>query len=80
MLNIFKIAVRNLMRRRRRTLLTSSLITLGVIFVLVFISVSGAFKSIMIGQITDSFLGHIQIHRMGYLASIDTLPLTRFRK
>ncbi|MEN8126669.1 MAG: FtsX-like permease family protein [Planctomycetota bacterium] len=76
MLNICKIAVRNLMRRRRRTLLTSSLITVGVIFVLVFISISGAFKSMMIGQITDSFLGHIQIHKRGYLASIDTLPLT----
>jgi len=76
MLNIFKIAVRNLMRYKRRTLLTSSLITVGVIFVLVFISVSGAFKSMMIGQITDSFLGHIQIHKRGYLASIDTLPLT----
>ena len=76
MLNILKIAVRNLMRYKRRTLLTSSLITVGVIFVLVFISVSGAFKSMMIGQITDSFLGHIQIHKKGYLASIDTLPLT----
>ena len=76
MLNILKIAVRNLMRYKRRTLLTSSLITVGVIFVLVFISVSGAFKSMMIGQITDSFLGHIQIHKRGYLASIDTLPLT----
>jgi putative ABC transport system permease protein len=76
MLNILKIAARNLMRYKRRTLLTSSLITVGVIFVLVFISVSGAFKSMMIGQITDSFLGHIQIHKMGYLASIDTLPLT----
>jgi len=52
------------------------LITIGVVFVLVFISVSGAFKTMMIGQITDSFLGHIQIHKMGYLASIDTLPLT----
>ncbi|MBL7153642.1 MAG: ABC transporter permease, partial [Phycisphaerae bacterium] len=76
MLNIFKIAIRNLLRYKRRTLLTASLVAIGVVFVLVFISVSGAFKSIMIGQITDSFLGHIQIHKMGYLASIDTLPLT----
>jgi len=30
----------------------------------------------MIGQITDSFLGHMQIHRKGYLAAIETLPLT----
>ncbi|MBW2620545.1 MAG: ABC transporter permease [Deltaproteobacteria bacterium] len=76
MLNIFKIAVRNLMRYKRRTLLTASLVAIGVVFVLVFISVSGSFRNMMIGQITDSFLGHIQIHKKGYVASIDSLPLT----
>ena len=64
------------MRYKRRTLLTASLVTIGVVFVLVFISVSGSFKNMMIGQITDSFLGHIQIHKKGYVASIDSLPLT----
>ena len=76
MLNICKIAVRNLMRYKRRTLLTTSLVSIGVVFVLVFISVSGSFKDMMIGQITDSFLGHVQIHKKGYVASIDSLPLT----
>jgi len=64
------------MRYKRRTLLTASLVAIGVVFVLVFISVSGSFKNMMIGQITDSFLGHIQIHKKGYVASIDSLPLT----
>ena len=77
MYNIIKIAIRNLRRYQRRTLLTSSLITLGVVSVLLFISVSGSFKNMMIGQITDSMLGHLQIHQKGYLASIDTLPLNR---
>jgi len=76
MLNIFQIAVRNLMRYKRRTLLTASLVAIGVVFVLVFISISGSFKNMMIGQITDSFLGHIQIHKKGYVASLDSLPLT----
>ncbi|MCK5341348.1 MAG: ABC transporter permease, partial [Desulfobulbaceae bacterium] len=31
----------------------------------------------MVGQITDSMLGHLQIHKKGYLASIDSLPLNR---
>ncbi len=77
MLNILKIAARNLQRYKRRTLLTSSLITLGVVSVLLFISAAGSFKNMMIGQITDSMLGHIQIHQKGYLASIDSLPLNR---
>ena len=76
MLNILKIAVRNLMRYKRRTLLTTSLVAIGVVFVLVFISVSGSFKNMMIGQITDSFLGHIQVHKKGYVVSLDSLPLT----
>ena len=73
--NVIKLAIRNLQRYKRRTLLTSVLITLGVVAVLLFISVSGSFKAMMIGQITDSMLGHLQVHHKGYLASIDSLPL-----
>jgi len=73
--NLFKIAIRNLLRYKRRTLLTASLITVGVVFVLVFISVSGSFKNMMVGSITDSMLGHMQVHRKGYVASIENLPL-----
>lgn len=76
MLKLIKIAVRNLSRYKRRTLLTSSLIAIGVMFVLVFVAASGSFKYIMIGQITDSMLGHLQVHKRGYVASIDSLPLT----
>ena len=73
--NLFKIAVRNLFRYKRRTLLTVSLIAVGVIFVLGYISISGSFKNMMIGQITDSMIGHLQVHRKGYVASIENLPL-----
>ena len=73
--NIIKIAMRNLLRYKRRTLLTSLLITIGVMAVLLFVAVSGAFKSMMIGQITDSMMGHLQVHKRGYVASMDNLPL-----
>ncbi len=73
--NLFKIAIRNLFRYKRRTLLTASLITVGVVFVLAFIAVSGTFKNMMISQITDSMIGHLQVHRKGYVASIETLPI-----
>ena len=75
--NIIKMAARNLRRYKRRTMLTSILITLGVVAVLLFISVSGSFKALMVGQITDSMMGHLQIHKKGYLASMDSLPLNR---
>jgi putative ABC transport system permease protein len=73
--NLIKIAFRNLLRYKRRTLLTASLVTIGVVFVLLFISISGSFKNMMVGQMTDSMLGHLEVHRKGYLASIDNLPL-----
>ena len=75
MLKVLKLAARNLARYWRRTLLTSGLIILGVVAVLLFIAVSGSFKSLIVGQITDSVLGHLQVHRRGYVASIDNLPL-----
>jgi len=75
MLDVLAIATRNLLRYRRRTLLTLLLIVIGMVAVLLFIAVAGSFKSMMVGQITDSILGHVQVHRKGYVASIDSLPL-----
>ncbi|OFW23009.1 MAG: ABC transporter substrate-binding protein [Acidobacteria bacterium RIFCSPLOWO2_02_FULL_65_29] len=75
MAKLVQLAARNLMRYRRRTLLTSLLIIMGVAAVLLFVAISGSFKQMMIGQITDSMLGHMQVHRRGYVASIESLPL-----
>jgi putative ABC transport system permease protein len=75
MLKVLRIAARNLSRYRRRTLLTLALIVIGMVAVLLFIAIAGSFKSLMVGQITDSILGHLQVHRKGYVASIDSLPL-----
>lgn len=75
MFEVLNMAGRNLSRYRRRTTLTLLLIIIGMVAVLLFISVTGSFKSMMVGQITDSVLGHLEVHRKGYVASIDTLPL-----
>ncbi len=77
MKNIIKMSFRNLLRSARRTMLTASLITIGVMFVLVYTALSGSFKAYMVGQVTDSMLGHIQIHKKGYIASVDNLPLDK---
>ncbi|MCL4707888.1 FtsX-like permease family protein [bacterium] len=75
MRNLIKIAVRNLFRYKRRTLLTSSLIAFGVILVIVFGGLAISFKTQMVGIITNSALGDLQIHKKGYVESIDNLPL-----
>ncbi len=74
-MEIAKIAFRNLYRQKRRTGLTVSIIAFGVIAVLLFSSLAGSFKNMMISQITDSMLGHLQVHRTGYVESLDTMPL-----
>jgi putative ABC transport system permease protein len=63
------------MRYKRRTFLVASLIALGMVAVQVFIAASGSYKSLIIGQITDAMLGHIQVHKKGYLVSIENVPL-----
>ena len=75
MKNIVKIAWRNLLRYTRRTLLTSSLIALGVALVIVFGGVGNSFRSEVTGILTNSNLGDLQIHKKGYLGSMDNLPL-----
>jgi putative ABC transport system permease protein len=43
--------------------------------VVLFSGLAGSVEPMMSGIITDSSLGHLQIHQKGYVASIDTLPL-----
>ncbi len=75
MRNLIVIALRNLFRNKRRTLLTSSLIAFGVILVVVFGGLAISFKSQMVGVLTNTAMGDLQIHRKGYVESIDNLPL-----
>jgi putative ABC transport system permease protein len=75
MIRLLGLSARNLARYWRRSLLTSGLIVLGMVAVLVFMAVSGSFRDIMVGQITDSMLGHVQVHHRGYVASLENLPL-----
>jgi len=77
MFNIIKISSRNLYRQKHRTFLTVGIVAFGVLAVLLFTATAGSFKKLMVGQITDSMLGHIQIHPKGYVSSLDNLPLDK---
>jgi putative ABC transport system permease protein len=69
------IALRNLSRYRRRSVLTMAIIMFGVALVIVFSGFMNSFKKNMIGAITGGLLGEIQVHAKGYVESIDNLPL-----
>ncbi len=74
---ILRMAARNLLRYRRRTLLTAALITVGVTAVLLYVAVAGSFRDMMVAQFTDSMVGHIQVHRRGYVGAMESLPVDR---
>lgn len=77
MIAMMKIALRNLYRQKRRTYLTVSIVAFGVVAVLLFTAVADSFKNMVIGQITDSALGHLQIHKKGYVSSLESAPLDK---
>ena len=77
MTELLKIAARNLLRYKRRTFLTSLLITVGLVAVLLFVAVAGSFKDMMVDQFTDSMVGHMQVHRRGYMGARESLPVDR---
>lgn len=72
---IIGIAWRNIFRHKKRTALTAMIISIGVIMVILFGGATSAFKKVMVGQITDSMIGHIQVHKKGYMMNVDTQPL-----
>lgn len=72
---IIGIAWRNIFRHKKRTALTAMIISIGVVMVILFGGATTAFKKVMVGQITDSMLGHVQIHKKGYMMNVDTQPL-----
>ncbi|MEA3275875.1 MAG: FtsX-like permease family protein [Pseudomonadota bacterium] len=75
--DVLKIAARNLLRYKRRTFLTCLLITIGLVAVLLFIAVAGSFRDMMVDQFTDSMVGHMQVHRRGYMGARESLPVDR---
>ena len=75
MVNVIKIAWRNLFRYKRRTILTGSLISIGVILMVVFSGIGRTFTGQVIGLLTNANIGDLQIHSAGYIESIDSMPL-----
>jgi len=78
MVNLIKIAFRNLLRYKRRTLLTSILIVIGVVLVVATVGFAAGFKSSVTSILTDSTLSHIQVHKQGYFENVTTSPLDLF--
>ena len=64
---IFKIAFRNIFRQKRRTILTALAMIVGFTLSSVFIGWSDGAYGNIIAMFTRNRIGHIQVHREGYL-------------
>jgi len=64
---IFKMALRNLLRQRRRSLLTGITMTIGFALLAISTGFSQGAWGMMIDLVTRDHTGHAQIHAKGYL-------------
>ncbi|MDY7226781.1 ABC transporter permease [Hyalangium rubrum] len=70
-----RLAVRNVARNRRRSLVTLAAVLLGVTAVLVTRGITDGFLRLMVDDVVRGRTGALQIHSVGYMASVDALPL-----
>ena len=64
---ILKIAFRNIFRQKRRTILTALAMVVGFTLLSLTIGLSDGAYGNIISMFTRNRIGHIQVHRVGYL-------------
>ncbi len=73
---LVSMAFRNVLRNRRRTLITLAALTVGVTAVGVIRGVLNGLQATIVNTTIESSLGALQIHRTGYLANVLSTPLS----
>jgi putative ABC transport system permease protein len=75
MLSLLRVAAKNVLRNRRRSLITIAAISIGIAVILTFRGfVNGAQESITSGVVQGG-IGAVQLHRVGYLHALEAAPL-----
>lgn len=69
-----QLAVRNVGRNRRRSLITGVTIVFGVAMVLVVRGFTGGMAKMMVDDVVQGRSGAIQVHRTGYIENADSVP------
>ncbi|MHB8878751.1 MAG: hypothetical protein ACYC8T_34050, partial [Myxococcaceae bacterium] len=72
----WSLAARNLARRRRRSLLSGGALALGVAAVVLLRAATGGVQRLNTSMLVDGVHGAVQVHRAGYLAASEAMPLT----
>lgn len=75
-MTLVRLALRNLARNRRRTLLALAAISVGVAAMVAFQGLLNAQRQMMIGNLVNGQTGSVQVHRAGYMSNVQGLPLS----
>ncbi|MDC1174652.1 ABC transporter permease [Bacteriovoracaceae bacterium] len=71
MILFFKLGYRNLFRNKRRSILTSLAIGVGLASLMLMDGFWGGMTDNVIRNVTDTYLGHMQVHHYEYLDTMD---------
>src|SRR5687767_13218704 len=72
---LFRMAVRNLLRQRRRTLLVLAALGLGVTALVGVRGFLNGLQRELVSGFTEGNIGAIQVHKKGFLQSLEAAPL-----
>ena len=74
--SMLRMALRNLTRQRRRTLLVLAAIGLGIAAVVGVRGFLNGLQSALVLSFAEGTIGAVQVHKAGFLQSVDAAPLT----
>ncbi len=69
-----QLALRNVGRNRRRSLITGVTIVFGVAMVLTVRGFTGGLSKLMVDDVVQGRAGALQVHRKGYVDNVDAVP------
>lgn len=72
---LLKLAARNLLRNRRRTVITLAAMIIGVGVMVVLRGFINGQQKVIVENIIDGRLGAVQVHKAGYIKNVLTSPL-----
>ncbi len=75
-LSLWRIAVRNVLRNRRRTLITLAALVVGVGVMVSIRGVLNGMQTSLVDNVVEGQTGALQVHHKGYLANVLASPLT----
>lgn len=76
-LSIIRIAIRNVSRNLRRSLITATAVFIGAFFIIVARSLLNGLQGSLVSGFTELQAGDLQLHRQTYLDTMDALPLDK---